>query len=173
MILQKAEKINSLEEIKEKIGEVNVTGFVCPKCKSHEFNYYGNYSRYLVVLVEGKVNEIKVKIKRIRCKNCKKTHAVIPDFIVPYKIYGLKIINKVLSLKMNKEKENKEIEKEYGVCRQLIRKWEREFERIRSKVEIVVEEVKNLIGLKAYEYYKNYKEIYMMRREGIYNYIST
>lgn len=173
MILQKSIKVNSIEDIEKKVNEVNVLGFICPKCKGHEFNYYGSYSRFLIVKINEEILEITIKIKRIRCKTCKSTHAVIPDFIVPYKAYSFEIVNKILYLKENKEKTNKEIEEEYKVSRQLIRKWQQEFEKIKSKIKIIVKEMKNLLELEMKKYYEEYLEIYMMRRAGNYNYTST
>ena len=172
MILQKCEKVNKLEEIQEKLNEVNVEGFICPNCRSREFNYYGNYKRFLIVLVEKETREIEVKIKRIKCKVCGKTHAVIPDFIVPYKIYGIEMINEILNLKINEGKQNKEIEKKYKVSRQLLRKWIIEFEKIKSKVKMIKEKIK-ITEIKMERYYREYLEIYMMRRKANYCYAST
>ena len=173
MILQKSIKVNNLEEIQEKINEVNVIGFECPKCKSHEFNYYGSYKRFLIVLIDEEPVELSVRIKRIRCKGCGKTHAVIPDFIIPYKIYGFKIVNKIMYFKINNIKTNKEIEEEYGVSRQVVRKWEKEIERIKTKIITMINDIKNILEIEMQKYYKEYSEIYMMRREGFYNYTST
>ncbi len=173
MILQKSIKVNNLKEIEEKINEINVTGFECPNCKSHEFNYYGSYKRFLIVLIGEEETELCVKIKRIRCKGCGKTHAVIPDFIIPYKVYGFNIVNKVMYLKINNIKTNKEIEEKYGVSRQLIRVWLKEIEMIKTKIITMVNDIKNILEIEMKKYYKEYLEIYMMRRKGFYNYVST
>lgn len=173
MILQKTEKINRKSEILEKLNEANVTGFICPCCKNKEFVYYGSYKRYLKIEQNGKIEEFEVKIKRIKCKSCNKTHAVIPDFIIPYKLCTLKLINKVIYLKISNEKTNKEIEEEYEVSRQLIRKWIKEFERMKSKVMLLISDVRNLLVITANEYYKNYKEIYLMKRVISHGYTST
>lgn len=171
MILQKRIKVNTIEDIKKAINEANVTGFVCPECESHEFIYYGSYRRYLIIEIDGKTEEISVKIKRIRCKCCGKTHAVIPDFIVPYKIYSLKIINKVIYLKETNNSKCKE--DKYGISRQLIRKWIKEFKKIKNKVMMIIEKIEEIEKLEVERYYNEYLEIYMMNRVASYRYTTT
>jgi len=45
-------------------------------------------------LVKGEEN--KIQILRVKCCGCKKTHAVLPDFLSPYKHYPLTIQEKVI-----------------------------------------------------------------------------
>lgn len=173
MILQKTEKINSKSQILAKLNEANVIGFVCPCCKGKEFVYYGSYKRYLRIKENNEITEFEVKIKRVKCKTCNRTHAVIPDFIIPYKLCTVKLVNKVIYLKINNIKTNKEIEEEYEVSRQLLNKWIKEFKRIESKVILLINNKKRLLKLITNEYYENYKEIYLMKRLIFYGYAST
>ena len=46
---------------------------------------YGSYKRKIII--KNKVYIIK--IQRIYCKHCKKTHAIIPEFIIPYERLSL------------------------------------------------------------------------------------
>ena len=50
----------------------------------------------MVIEEKGEIEEIKVKIKRVQCKDFKKTHAVIPDYLIPYIICEFKTVNKII-----------------------------------------------------------------------------
>ncbi len=50
---------------------------ICPECKS-VYQHYGTYPRKTPAPFGPAF------IKRVYCKNCKKTHALLPCFIIPY-----------------------------------------------------------------------------------------
>jgi hypothetical protein len=56
---------------------------VCPICL-FETIYFGSYRRHVLENNE----KIWIIIYRVLCKKCKKTHAVIPDFVRPHKHYS-------------------------------------------------------------------------------------
>jgi hypothetical protein len=64
---------------------------ICPKCGSATI-FHDNYNRYLRI---GENVELIV-IQRVVCCGCGKTHAIIPDFIRPYKHYVIADIEGVL-----------------------------------------------------------------------------
>lgn len=184
MLIYKTVKVNS-QKIAEKIKKYeetnNITGIKCPHCGGKEMIYHGSYERN-VVEVETKRIETTIKIKRVKCKECKKTHSVIPEFLIPYKQHTLKLINKILKEKITEAKTKKEIEEETGISRQLQRKWEKELMELKGKLEILflVFVFKELIEKINEEdqlikkYLERYKEIYMLRRKGIiYGYAAT
>lgn len=183
MIIQETEKVNRKISIKIKKYEeqLNITSIKCPNCESSEYEYYGSYIRNILYLEKEKLIEKTIKIKRIRCQGCGKTHAIIPDFIIPYKQHELKLINKVLKEKMSSKKVT-EISKNNKVSRQLINKWIKSFQKIKAKVEtmLVVFDMKKLgkeiikMDNMIKKYYKQYKEIYMCERvDKFYNYTPT
>lgn len=55
----------------------------CPLCGSHEIVGHGYYSRQL--LINNKIQNID--IHRIKCKNCKRTHAVFTLDLIPWCYY--------------------------------------------------------------------------------------
>lgn len=55
---------------------------ICPICGEY-CHYHGWYSRK----VRTDDDVVYIKIARVRCKNCKKTHIVLPDFLSPHKHY--------------------------------------------------------------------------------------
>ena len=70
---------------------------VCPACGSRgNCVPHGGYKRSLIDMEHGKVTYGSVEIKRVRCKSCGHTHALLPDYIVPYAAYSLLFILRVL-----------------------------------------------------------------------------
>lgn len=69
----------------------------CPCCHAHgTCRSHAYYSRYLIGLVNGKPVCRRVKILRVFCTSCRHTHAILPDFIIPFRQYSLQFILKVL-----------------------------------------------------------------------------
>ena len=56
---------------------------ICPKCEG-KTSFHGSYSRH--VHIEEEIEWIT--LFRVICDKCGKTHAIIPDFIRPYKHYS-------------------------------------------------------------------------------------
>lgn len=65
--------------------------FLCPICEA-KTTYHAKYSRKLILFecVE------KIIIQRVKCTECGKTHAIIPDFIRPFKHYAGEEIEKTV-----------------------------------------------------------------------------
>ena len=62
----------------------------CPKCKAKSnFSYHGSYIRNISLIREEKNYDFQVKVTRVICNSCGSTHALLPAFIVPYKIFSL------------------------------------------------------------------------------------
>ena len=69
----------------------------CPFCHAKgNFVSFGTYPRYIVDLIDGKPTCHRISVLRFLCKNCSHTHAILPDFIVPYSQYSLTFILRVL-----------------------------------------------------------------------------
>lgn len=64
---------------------------ICPKCGCATI-FHDKYNRYLRI---GE-NVEWIIIQRVVCCGCGKTHAIIPDFIMPYKHYVIADIEGVL-----------------------------------------------------------------------------
>lgn len=69
----------------------------CPACGSagnlHIHSYYG---RNLIDFINGHAFHHDITIMRIQCDSCGSTHAILPDFIIPYSSYSLFFILQVL-----------------------------------------------------------------------------
>ncbi len=70
---------------------------VCPYCGAKgTCRPRGSYERNLVTFFDGKPEAIRLRIPRVQCP-CGKSHALLPDFIVPYLSYALPMILLILS----------------------------------------------------------------------------
>lgn len=74
------------------INNLNISALRCPKCGGYHFVKHGYYSRKFKTLPEP----IDLVILRLKCQSCHSTHALLPDFIVPYSsipyVYHIAII---------------------------------------------------------------------------------
>ena len=60
----------------------------CPNCKAKSnFSFHGSYVRNISFIRENKIYDFKVTVTRVICNSCGSTHALLPSFIVPYKIF--------------------------------------------------------------------------------------
>ena len=60
---------------------LNLFRVPCSSCNKKGFLIrYGFYKRY----VQLDTDKVKLKVQRVKCKHCKKTHAILPDWLVPY-----------------------------------------------------------------------------------------
>ena len=143
MILQKSKKINTflyktpkkcdkqskINRIKKFIREyennINIEYITCSNCDSDKLIGYGYYSRNIVLFDQN----LTIKIRRVKCKECGHTHAIIPTFIKPYFQFESSFIDYIVKhLTINKCSKN-ELAKLYSISRQIIRKWQIRFEK--------------------------------------------
>lgn len=118
--------------INEYESELNYEYMECPKCKCNRLIGYGSYERNIGC---GKVFK-RIRIKRVQCKECGSTHAIIPSFIKPYFQYESSFIDFIMLLINVKKIQKRKIEYKINLSRQLIRRWEKRFKNheIRLKV---------------------------------------
>lgn len=79
---------------KIKIYDDGKTNYIvkCPCCNSTDLITHGYYERTIIYECDKKIVSEVIIIKRIKCKSCNKTHALIPIDIIPYKQVIFKII---------------------------------------------------------------------------------
>lgn len=81
MITFKLKNFNSnINEYLKFIANLEVKTIICPNCDTADMERHGYYKRY--VNISG--TKYYIRILRVRCKSCGHTHAVLPDFIIPY-----------------------------------------------------------------------------------------
>ena len=60
---------------------------ICPYCHAkRKLIKYGTYERNISILIDNEVENYRVSVQRVICNSCNHTHALLPNFIVPYKI---------------------------------------------------------------------------------------
>jgi len=70
--------------------------YTCPCCgNSHDLHYHTSYNRMMISIRHGKRFEETISIRRLICP-CGHTHALIPDFLIPYGSYSIRFILHVL-----------------------------------------------------------------------------
>lgn len=70
----------------------------CPYCKTkYSLIKYGHYHRNISVFLDHNIVNFYVPVQRVKCKGCNKTHALLPNFIVPYIIMVCFSISKIVS----------------------------------------------------------------------------
>jgi hypothetical protein len=71
----------------------------CPKCPAvGRFNLHGSYYRHVLFFIDENLFHKYIEIKRVKCRSCKTTHAVLPGDIIPYKLLSLFIVIFILNL---------------------------------------------------------------------------
>ena len=71
----------------------DLTGTICPQCKSSLLLKHGYYKRWLILQdFEG-----QIFIRRYRCSSCGRTVSLLPSFAHPGRTYGIAFIIEVLS----------------------------------------------------------------------------
>ncbi|MCD5415085.1 MAG: DUF6431 domain-containing protein [Clostridiales bacterium] len=105
----------------EILNNYQIYSYECPKCQSkHYWVRHATYGRN-VVLVENYVFvEMKMEILRLKCNSCKSTHAILPSAIIPYCIYSLACIFKIITEHYLKKNSVICIAKKYKISFQLI-----------------------------------------------------
>lgn len=128
-------QIQFKERIQIYLNTVNFGHLECPHCHSHDLIRWGSYERNVIFFsYVGNSLESKIlKIHRVRCKSCGKTHALLPFGIIPYKQFTDEVISKILEELTNDTLENISIK--YQIDPLLIKKWCYQYNKFhRSKV---------------------------------------
>ena len=77
----------------EEMKQFNQYDAKSPCCgATGQLEFHGSYLRSLVYIEDEKIATAHVEPNRFKCSSCNKTHALLPDIIVPYSIYSLRFI---------------------------------------------------------------------------------
>lgn len=170
MIILNDEKGNNFfNNILEKYENmINNPYIECPCCNSSKLIKWGSYKRN-VLFIDNKllINKV-IKIKRVKCQECGHTHALIPSFIIPYKISLLDVI--LNSLKGD--------EITISISYDVVNKWNKQFNKSLSYLKTMFKNTdKNLIirtflqNINHYYklFFKRYNKILMLSRNATIN----
>ena len=126
-----------------KMEHLNPYSIECScRCKGSCIKY-GKYPRKLIV----NDNPICINIQRVYCKNCHKTHAILPTFIIPYELHTM---DYVLDL-VHQYKDETISSADYELKRyiEIFKSWMVRFKAIEYSMSDDIEEV---ITFSAYHY---------------------
>jgi len=72
---------------------------VCPVCGAkHLCSFHASYERDMIVIENSSVVCHNISISRVICSSCGRSHALLPDVLIPYGSYSLFFILRVLRL---------------------------------------------------------------------------
>ena len=78
--------------------ESDVHDCKCPYCGCKDnYKYYCTYRRNITFVINNEVINFRVIVTRIICNSCDTTHALLPYFIVPYKVYSFDAICSIVN----------------------------------------------------------------------------
>ena len=91
-------KLNQLHFSDQQIFDTAVSAFTpskctCPKCGAvGRFIELRSYERDLISIDSGRRIDATLTIPRYRCESCGRSHALLPDVLIPYGSYSLRFI---------------------------------------------------------------------------------
>ena len=113
----------------------------CPNCQSDKLIRYGTYERNIGIQGEYK----KINIKRVMCKECGKTHALIPSFILPFYQNERSFILYGLSKVVVESKGVVEVSRKLEISRQelynLVKRFKSHITRLKTTFKCSLEEI--------------------------------
>jgi hypothetical protein len=119
MIIDFAENINTYKE--NILNNYGFLKYICPTCSSgHSLTRHCIYNRNITFFENDILIDKKIKILRVKCLSCNKTHAILPGDIIPYSIYSYSTIMRILFEYFLKSFKIKKLTDEYNISFQLI-----------------------------------------------------
>ena len=117
------------------ITDLNVLGLECNNCHWKGFCIrHGFYERsYLLSVGDLMGAGTKIRILRVRCKHCRRTHAILPEEIAPYLPFSTVFIYPVLWQFYEKKKTVETICRDFQIAVPQLYRWIHRFERQKDR----------------------------------------
>jgi len=125
---------------------------VCPHCgaigccHSHD-----SYPRWLISIENGRRSDAIISIPRVLCTSCDRTHAILPDVLIPYGSYSLRFILVILNAYLARTVTVQEFCASWGIAVSTLYDWIHLFEKQASLWLGVLKQVKRLNTLSLNE----------------------
>lgn len=140
----------------------------CACCHSTELFSHGYYKRNVIFEFNNQLIIRRITIKRVKCKKCNKTHALIPIDIIPYKQVVLSVI---LNCLYDEEYFNSTFFS-YDVRQ----KWIKQYKYFLPYIRTILNQKDNIFNILKENFNNFYQEFYMktqkillMTRKGNFN----
>lgn len=177
MIILSSKKYNTdfKKTIQFYLNTVNFCHIECPNCGSHDLIRWGYYERNAIFFSDsGMIVESKLlKIQRVRCKSCDKTHALLPFGIIPYKQFTDEVISEIL-LEIS-DNTLDYVLNTYQISQSTIEKWDYQYNQIhKSKINTLIKQHNSIEALRKFvntitnrlNYINNYNLCFMQIKLG-------
>lgn len=96
----------------------------CPICGSfgncHIHAYYG---RHITDFIAGKSVKSDICVLRVLCDSCKRSHAILPDVIIPYSGYSLFFVLRLLGEYFSRLFHVEELCERFGISQNQLYQW--------------------------------------------------
>jgi len=128
------------------LRKINITIMLCPLCQDNALVMHGSYQRRL----RWGENSDWFPIVRVRCTRCGKTHAILPDFIAPYRHITAQNIAEATAdvLEGKATAETAQGPQEASTTRRWVQRFEQNFNNISGMLQsILIQTMKNYLPL--------------------------
>lgn len=175
ILYSKKSNNNFKETIQFYLNSVNFGYLECPNCHSHDLIRWGFYERNVIFFSNDEltIESNILKIQRVKCKGCGKTHALLPFGIIPYKQFTDEVISKILFELTYVTLEN--TAKKYLIDQSIIKKWYHQYNQFhKSKVNTLIKHHNSKNSLRQFinmfinklNYIDNYNLCFMQIKLG-------
>ena len=90
-------KISDQEWFDQAARSLRLSDQPCPCCNSKgDLIPHDVYSRYMVTLKNHRPVTVVLRVPRVKCTSCGRTHALLPEMLIPYSSYSLRFVLTVL-----------------------------------------------------------------------------
>ena len=137
MIFRNVHKCNTLSEIslvtkasyEAYIKNLNLFDLECSYCQlKGTCIRYGFYDRGYLIQPDDLKDNTRVNIQRVKCKDCKHTHGILPEEIIPFMQYSLPFVTLVLLMYFQHQTTVEAICMAMGITVPMLYRWKKRFQ---------------------------------------------
>ena len=127
-------KLIRIKSSASRLYQIQKEGFrpemeACPYCGSRGCCVrFASYERYVLDFLDGHPVCESVRIPRIRCGSCGRTHAILTDSLVPYRSYSLFFILRVIGEYLLHLQTVERLCIRFGITHSMLYRWFRLFQ---------------------------------------------
>lgn len=138
-------KISDRQLFSSAIQAFSPSSAACPHCGAiGRCDFHDSYTRWLISIENGRRSDTIVSIQRVLCASCGRTHAILPDVLIPYGSYSLRFILVILNKYLERTITVQEFCASWGIAVSTLYDWIHLFEKQASLWLGVLKEVKSL-----------------------------
>ena len=129
------------EYLHQFLRNINITLLLCPICQDHTLVMHGFYQRKLRL----DENIESLPILRVFCVRCGKTHAILPDFIAPYRHFSATHIAEVVAKVLEGEQtvETASGSQETSTTQRWVQRFRQQFNEVSGMLQSILIQTKN------------------------------